>query len=425
MADSLKVQQAKAQLAIDKQRQLDALAIQKAQQQSDISSELMNLKQQRSLAALYGGDNYGGGALATKSSGIPLVDAFQQYQNQESAQNPWNIGARVIRQTALPKSDNIWENILGSAAQGLLGGGLNRLGELDVESSFKEDLLPTLRELYPASSIGGADSLDANKMALIAAIGDQTQRDKMNQLGAQFDDNYFKPNRPMAGVGGTSLDARYQELKDLGLGENTTQARLAGEQRKFDDAITKGIPGAYEAAGDFASKSRLIKQGMEDFGDTGPIYGPAKKTALSILNATGLDDVFGVDADKALRGAQAFDVSAWKEAFLNKMPGAITEKELDKMLALGGGVGASKMTNERLAAVAAKLSVIAEEYAKAQEDYIAREATMTGFDREWAAKKKALMGNGVIGVEDAPIVPQGTKPDIRSRLAQIRASKGK
>ena len=425
MADSLKVQQAKAQLAIDKQRQLDALAIQKAQQQSDISSELMNLKQQQSLAALYGGDNYGGGALATKSSGIPLVDAFQQYQNQESAQNPWNIGARVIRQTALPKSDNIWENILGSAAQGLLGGGLNRLGELDVESSFKEDLLPTLRELYPASSIGGADSLDANKMALIAAIGDQTQRDKMNQLGAQFDDNYFKPNRPMAGVGGTSLDARYQELKDLGLGETTTKARLAGEQRKFDDAITKGIPGAYEAAGDFASKSRLIKQGMEDFGDTGPIYGPAKKTALSILNATGLDDVFGVDADKALRGAQAFDVSAWKEAFLNKMPGAITEKELDKMLALGGGVGASKMTNERLAAVAAKLSVIAEEYAKAQEDYIAREATMTGFDREWAAKKKALMGNGVIGVEDAPIVPQGTKPDIRSRLAQIRASKGK
>ena len=425
MADSLKVQQAKAQLAIDKQRQLDALAIQKAQQQSDISSELMNLKQQQSLAALYGGDNYGGGALATKSSGIPLVDAFQQYQNQESAQNPWNIGARVIRQTALPKSDNIWENILGSAAQGLLGGGLNRLGELDVESSFKEDLLPTLRELYPASSIGGADSLDANKMALIAAIGDQTQRDKMNQLGAQFDDNYFKPNRPMAGVGGTSLDARYQELKDLGLGETTTKARLAGEQRKFDDAITKGIPGAYEAAGDFASKSRRIKQGMEDFGDTGPIYGPAKKTALSILNATGLDDVFGVDADKALRGAQAFDVSAWKEAFLNKMPGAITEKELDKMLALGGGVGASKMTNERLAAVAAKLSVIAEEYAKAQEDYIAREATMTGFDREWAAKKKALMGNGVIGVEDAPIVPQGTKPDIRSRLAQIRASKGK
>ena len=425
MADSLKVQQAKAQLAIDKQRQLDALAIQKAQQQSDISSELMNLTQQQSLAALYGGDNYGGGALATKSSGIPLVDAFQQYQNQESAQNPWNIGARVIRQTALPKSDNIWENILGSAAQGLLGGGLNRLGELDVESSFKEDLLPTLRELYPASSIGGADSLDANKMALIAAIGDQTQRDKMNQLGAQFDDNYFKPNRPMAGVGGTSLDARYQELKDLGLGETTTKARLAGEQRKFDDAITKGIPGAYEAAGDFASKSRLIKQGMEDFGDTGPIYGPAKKTALSILNATGLDDVFGVDADKALRGAQAFDVSAWKEAFLNKMPGAITEKELDKMLALGGGVGASKMTNERLAAVAAKLSVIAEEYAKAQEDYIAREATMTGFDREWAAKKKALMGNGVIGVEDAPIVPQGTKPDIRSRLAQIRASKGK
>ena len=425
MADSLKVQQAKAQLAIDKQRQLDALAIQKAQQQSDISSELMNLKQLQSLAALYGGDNYGGGALATKSSGIPLVDAFQQYQNQESAQNPWNIGARVIRQTALPKSDNIWENILGSAAQGLLGGGLNRLGELDVESSFKEDLLPTLRELYPASSIGGADSLDANKMALIAAIGDQTQRDKMNQLGAQFDDNYFKPNRPMAGVGGTSLDARYQELKDLGLGETTTKARLAGEQRKFDDAITKGIPGAYEAAGDFASKSRLIKQGMEDFGDTGPIYGPAKKTALSILNATGLDDVFGVDADKALRGAQAFDVSAWKEAFLNKMPGAITEKELDKMLALGGGVGASKMTNERLAAVAAKLSVIAEEYAKAQEDYIAREATMTGFDREWAAKKKALMGNGVIGVEDAPIVPQGTKPDIRSRLAQIRASKGK
>lgn len=418
MAKSLEQLQAEAELALQTQAAKNQMALQQQQQLGD-------LKQQASLAALYGGDNYGGGALATKSSGIPLVDAFQQYQNQESAQNPWNIGARVIRQTALPKSDNIWENILGSAAQGLLGGGLNRLGELDVESSFKEDLLPTLRELYPASSIGGADSLDANKMALIAAIGDQTQRDKMNQLGAQFDDNYFKPNRPMAGVGGTSLDARYQELKDLGLGETTTKARLAGEQRKFDDAITKGIPGAYEAAGDFASKSRLIKQGMEDFGDTGPIYGPAKKTALSILNATGLDDVFGVDADKALRGAQAFDVSAWKEAFLNKMPGAITEKELDKMLALGGGVGASKMTNERLAAVAAKLSVIAEEYAKAQEDYIAREATMTGFDREWAAKKKALMGNGVIGVEDAPIVPQGTKPDIRSRLAQIRASKGK
>lgn len=415
---------AQIQAQVEKQKALDALAIEKAQQLNDIATSGAQAKQQAALMAALGGDNYGGGgALATKSSGIPLIDAFQQYQNQESATNPWNIGARVIRQTALPKSDNLWENIIGSAAQGFLGGGLNQLGELDVESSFQEDLMPTLKALYPDAQLG-AESLDANKMALIAALGEKAQSDKMAQLSAQYDDNYFKPNRPMTGVGGTSLDARYQELKDLGLGETTTKARLAGEQRKFDDAITKGIPGAYEAAGDFASKSRLIKQGMEDFGDTGPIYGPAKKTALSVLNATGLDDIFGVDADKALRGAQAFDVSAWKEAFLNKMPGAITEKELDKMLALGGGVGASKLTNERLAAVAAKLSVIAEEYAKAQEDYIAREATMTGFDREWAAKKKGLMGSGVIGVEDAPIVPQGTKPKLTFEEFKARKAAG-
>jgi len=169
------------QLQAEEQLKLQAQAA-KYEQQLGFEQQLQGLKQQQSLASLYGGDSYGGGPLATKSSGIPLVDAFQQYQNQESVQNPYNIGARVIRQTALPKSDNLWENILGSAAQGLLGGGLNRLGELDVESSFKEDLLPTLRELYPASNIGGADSLDANKMALIAAIGEQEQQNEMEQI---------------------------------------------------------------------------------------------------------------------------------------------------------------------------------------------------------------------------------------------------
>jgi len=402
MAKSLEQQQAEYEqkLAYEAEKQQMQLAYNQAANQQKLQSQNSSSKN-----ILLGLDGDGG-----RYNDMPLVSAFNQYLNTEKLDNPYYAGANAFRQTAAPQGGDFWDNLAFNAIKGLGSGFLGQMGEQDIMGTFQEEMVPQLKQIYPQTSFDkvGEAGLDPDvaRLALINALQDTEQKQSMEKLGLQYGNprlrdailgGYLKPNglateTPIRPDGPMSLDEGYEYLKnDVGLGESTTRARMAGLQRKYDDAVAKGIPGALEASSDFAAKARLLEQGMADFGETGPLYGPGKKSLLSVLDATGAGELFGLDTGKMLRGSQAFDVSAWKEAFLNKMPGAITEKELDKMLNLGGGVSATPETNQRLVDAAKKLSIIAENYGLDMENYIAKNGTMEGFDSQWAAKKKNLM----------------------------------
>ena len=456
MATRLTLEEANA--LAEQKRQNDQLAFQQELAQKQALAELSQQSQAQKLQAAIGADFYGGGSggtLATKSSGNPLIDAFQQYQNQESATNPWNIGARALRQVALPKSDNFWENLLGAGTQGLLTGGLSQLGENDVNTGFREDLMPTLGKLYPQlqDSLGTSPTIDAGKMALIAAIGDSAHQNKLEELGIKAKGN--SSNLPfMEGLEGIdkSPEATYgaetRKIAQQISGQQIPPAaameeagRLMRSKREQQDRNYKSVEESQQKSGDLLTYADEIDKAVAQAGTTG-FYGKPAQTLAGLLSGVSSEQEGKYTGGQNL---QKFGVEAIKE-FGPAFKGPMSDKDVEIMLSKIPGV--DKTTEFNLAYSKKLRAVAAVNQAYSDYMYEMRDSGVPAYEAnrrfELFKRKNPLVENGdinpdwlsgqafevlkqspssSIGSVDTPTrnVPQGTnKPDIRTRLKQIR-----